>query len=109
MKCTWTIVAAASLCVVATTARAQGVGIRACASADPDQFYAGGHFETGELAEHLRFRPKLEFLHCAGILYNSSSRSALGGFTLETAAAAEPSGMSVRANAIAQITATSAQ
>lgn len=60
MKLIWTIVAVASLSVVATTARAQGVGIRAGASSDPDQFYAGVHFETGELAEHLRFRPNVE-------------------------------------------------
>ena len=60
MKLIWTIVAAASLAVFAGPAQAQGVGVRAGASADPDQFYAGGHFETGELAERLRFRPNVE-------------------------------------------------
>ena len=54
------IVAAVALIVFAASARAQGVGVRAGASADPDQFYAGGHFETSELAEHLRFRPNVE-------------------------------------------------
>ncbi len=54
------IVAAMALTVFAASARAQGVGVRAGASADPDQFYAGVHVETGELVEHLRFRPKLE-------------------------------------------------
>jgi hypothetical protein len=44
----------------AASARAQGVGVRAGASADPDQFYAGAHVETRELAEHLRFRPNVE-------------------------------------------------
>lgn len=44
----------------ASAASAQGIGVRAGASADPDQFYFGGHFETGELAEHVHFRPNLE-------------------------------------------------
>ena len=39
---------------------AQGVGLRAGASADPDQFYFGGHVETAPLVEALRFRPNLE-------------------------------------------------
>ena len=61
MKLIWrTIVAAAALIVFAAPARAQGVGVRAGASADPDQFYAGAHFETGELVENLRFRPNVE-------------------------------------------------
>ena len=61
MKLIWTIVVAAvSLTVIAAPARAQGVGVRAGASTDPDQFYAGVHFETGELAERLRFRPNVE-------------------------------------------------
>jgi hypothetical protein len=60
MKLIWTIVAAVSLTVFAAAAQAQGVGVRAGASIDPDQFYAGAHFETGELAERLRFRPNVE-------------------------------------------------
>jgi hypothetical protein len=61
MKLIWTIVVAAvSLTVIAAPARAQGVGVRAGASTDPDQFYAGAHFETRELAERLRFRPNVE-------------------------------------------------
>ena len=54
------IVAAVALIVFADSARAQGVGVRVGASADPDQFYAGVHFETSELVEHLRFRPNVE-------------------------------------------------
>ena len=42
------IVAAMALSVFAASARAQGVGVRAGASADPDQFYAGVHVETRE-------------------------------------------------------------
>ena len=60
MKLIWTIVAAVSLTVFAAPAQAQGVGVRAGASADPDQFYAGVHLETGELAARLRFRPNVE-------------------------------------------------
>jgi hypothetical protein len=41
-------------------AAAQGAGVRAGASVDPDQFYLGGHFETAPLVERLYFRPNLE-------------------------------------------------
>jgi len=54
------LVAAMSIGLCAASARAQGVGVRAGASVDPDQFFAGAHFETGELVEHLRFRPNVE-------------------------------------------------
>jgi hypothetical protein len=60
MKLIVTIVAAVSLTLFAASARAQGVGGRVGASANPDQFYAGVHFETSELAERLRFRPNVE-------------------------------------------------
>jgi hypothetical protein len=55
-----TIVAAVALFALAGSARAQGVGVRAGASADPDQFYGGVHFETRELVDNLRFRPNIE-------------------------------------------------
>src|SRR5690242_7709759 len=35
-------------------------GIRAGVSADPDQFFFGGHIETKPVAEHLTFRPNAE-------------------------------------------------
>ncbi len=44
----------------ADAARAQGIGVQAGASADPNQFYAGVHFETRDLAPRLRFRPNVE-------------------------------------------------
>ena len=43
-----------------TPAAAQGLGVRAGASVDPDQFYFGGHAETAPLLEELRFRPNIE-------------------------------------------------
>jgi hypothetical protein len=60
MKLIWSLVAAVSLTLFAAPARAQGVGIRAGASAAPDQFYAGVHAETGDLVDRLQFRPNLE-------------------------------------------------
>jgi hypothetical protein len=39
---------------------AQSLGIRAGVSADPDQFFLGGHVETRPLVESLTFRPNLE-------------------------------------------------
>ena len=48
------------LCVFASPATAQTLGVRVGASADPDQFYFGGHVETSPLMERLRFRPNAE-------------------------------------------------
>ena len=45
-------------CVV--PAAAQELGVRAGVSVNPDQFYFGGHAETGSLVGNLRFRPNLE-------------------------------------------------
>ena len=39
----------ASLLLFATPANAQTFGVRAGASADPDQFFFGGHYETKPL------------------------------------------------------------
>jgi hypothetical protein len=37
-----------------------GAGGRLGVSASPDQFFFGGHYDTGYLFEHLSFRPNLE-------------------------------------------------
>lgn len=39
---------------------AQSLGVRAGVSADPDQFFFGGHLETRPLVDRLSFRPNLE-------------------------------------------------
>jgi len=39
---------------------AQGLGVRAGASVDPDQFYFGGHYDSRPLVEQLHFRPNVE-------------------------------------------------
>jgi len=45
----------------ATPASAQvRTGVRAGVSANPDQFYFGGHVETSPVVDRLRFRPNLE-------------------------------------------------
>ena len=58
------LIALAFFCVVfslsATPASAQAAGVRVGASADPDQFFFGGHLETGPLADRLHFRPNAE-------------------------------------------------
>jgi hypothetical protein len=47
--------------LLAVPATAQtSYGLRAGASAEPDQFYFGGHVETKELVENLTFRPNVE-------------------------------------------------
>ena len=56
----WAAAAVMSMAVSASDASAQSLGVRAGASVDPDQFYFGGHYETGPLAEHVHFRPNLE-------------------------------------------------
>lgn len=60
MKPTLTTTIVFVLILSAASARAQGLGVRAGASANPDQFYVGGHYETVELADRLRFRPNVE-------------------------------------------------
>jgi len=50
----------ASLLLFATPANAQTFGVRAGASADPDQFFFGGHYETKPLMKDLTFRPNIE-------------------------------------------------
>lgn len=37
-----------------------GAGVRGGVSGDPDQFYFGGHFDTGYVVERLSFRPNVE-------------------------------------------------
>ena len=44
----------------AVPAAAQEAGIRAGVTADPDQFYFGGHLETAPLVDRLHFRPNVE-------------------------------------------------
>jgi len=51
------------LMIAALAAPAYGqtqFGVRAGVSADPDQFFFGGHFETEPLIERLSFRPNVE-------------------------------------------------
>lgn len=49
----------AGLVVVASPAAAQP-GVRGGVSVNPDQFYVGGHYETGALVDRLHFKPNLE-------------------------------------------------
>jgi hypothetical protein len=46
--------------VLAAPAAAQTPGVVVGASADPDQFYFGGHLQTAPLLERLYFRPNAE-------------------------------------------------
>jgi hypothetical protein len=41
-------------------AAAQAGGVRGGVSVDPDQFYVGGHYETGPLVDRLHFKPNIE-------------------------------------------------
>jgi len=54
------LLAAAAAVLLPSVAAAQGPGIRGGVSIDPDQFYFGGHFETGELVDGVHFRPNVE-------------------------------------------------
>ena len=49
----------ALLVVVASPAAGQA-GVRGGVSVNPDQFYVGGHYETGALVDRLHFKPNLE-------------------------------------------------
>ena len=50
----------AILFLAAMAAAQPRAGIRAGVSADPDQFFFGGHVETGPLVDQLTFRPNVE-------------------------------------------------
>jgi hypothetical protein len=54
------LVLALSALFAAPAAAQMTYGVRAGVSAEPDQFYFGGHFETRPLVENLHFRPNLE-------------------------------------------------
>lgn len=55
------VVLVACVLLLPASASAQGgAGLRAGVSSEPDQFYFGGHFDTGFLVEQLSFRPNLE-------------------------------------------------
>jgi len=54
------IFALLAVLLLAVPARAQSTGVRVGASADPSQFYFGGHAETAPLLDRLRFRPNIE-------------------------------------------------
>jgi hypothetical protein len=51
---------AVGIAAAATPSEAQGFGLRAGLSIDPDQFYFGAHAESGPVAGELRFRPNFE-------------------------------------------------
>lgn len=53
-------VACVVLTLSASPASAQSAGVRAGVSAEPDQFFFGGHIETPPVADHLHFRPSAE-------------------------------------------------
>ena len=55
------VLAVAAVWLFAQPAAAQVFGVRAGASANPDQFYFGVHGDTGPVVEELHFRPNLEF------------------------------------------------
>jgi len=54
------VVVVAGGLVWAAPAQAQTFGLRAGASADPDQFYVGVHADTSPIADRVSFRPNVE-------------------------------------------------
>jgi hypothetical protein len=62
LRNTFSVILLTGLVLVAmpSSARAQGLGVRAGASVDPDQFYFGGHYESRSLVQQLHFKPNLE-------------------------------------------------
>lgn len=54
------IVLAIVMLSLASTVRAQDVGVRAGLSSEPDQFYFGAHLYTRPVLDRLRFRPNVE-------------------------------------------------
>ena len=59
-RCRFVAIALFAFTASVVPAAAQELGVRAGVSVNPDQFYFGGHAETGNLVDNLRFRPNLE-------------------------------------------------
>jgi len=59
-RCRFVAIALFAVTASVVPAAAQETGVRAGVSVNPDQFYFGGHAETGNLVGNLRFRPNLE-------------------------------------------------
>jgi hypothetical protein len=62
-RSTLAVLAAGSMAVVISVSPAfgqDGPGIRAGFSANPDQFFFGGHYVTGPVWDRLRFQPNVE-------------------------------------------------
>lgn len=60
----WTCVVPAFLVALIVNAPgvwAQGFGVRGGATMNPDQFYVGGQYEWGPIAENLWFQPSADF------------------------------------------------
>jgi hypothetical protein len=53
-------VAAVFVAAAPSITLAQAGGVRGGVSVDPDQFYLGGHYETGPLVDRLHFKPNVE-------------------------------------------------
>jgi hypothetical protein len=53
-------VLAALLCAAPALAQGRQWGVRGGVSADPDQFFVGGHYETRPIVERLTFKPNVE-------------------------------------------------
>ena len=59
-RCRFVAIALFAFTAFAVPTAAQELGVRAGVSVNPDQFYFGGHAETANLVDNLRFRPNLE-------------------------------------------------
>jgi hypothetical protein len=55
-----TALAALAVLVVSASAEAQGIGFQGGGTVDPEQFFVGTHFETGNIYQGLRFRPGID-------------------------------------------------
>jgi hypothetical protein len=51
---------AALMWAAPATAQGRQFGVRGGVSADPDQFFVGGHYETRPIVDKLTFKPNLE-------------------------------------------------
>jgi len=56
----WGLLVSVAILMTGSRVQAEGVGIRAGLSADPDQFYFGVHAESGPVIDVIRFRPNFE-------------------------------------------------
>jgi hypothetical protein len=84
MRFIWTLALATFMTLGAQPAQAQQIGVRAGVSADPDQFFIGGHVETPPIIDRLYLRPNVEVGFGDDVVFTAVNAEAIYRWTLRS-------------------------